>query len=103
MPIILTILAFMWWWPIGLLILGFMIARGRCGFWRRPSYAGDGPMLDWEHGRDRFERKMARMQDKMEMMRSKMERVPGRARLVRPGDQRQPRLRRLSRRNAEAP
>ena len=77
MPIILTILAFMWWWPIGLLILGFMIARGRCGFWRRPSYAGDGPMLDWEHGRDRFERKMARMQDKMEMMRSKMERVRG--------------------------
>jgi hypothetical protein len=75
MPLILTVLGFLWWWPLGLLMLGFLIARGRCGFWRRPIYAGDGPMLDWEHGRDRWERKMARMQEKMEVMRAKMDSV----------------------------
>ena len=68
MPLILTVLGFLWWWPLGLLILGFQI-------WRRPIYAGDGPMLDWEHGRDRWERKMARMQEKMEVMRAKMDSV----------------------------
>ena len=27
MPVILTVLGFLWWWPIGLLMLGFWIAR----------------------------------------------------------------------------
>ena len=71
MPLILTVLGFLWWWPLGLLILGFLI-------WRRPIYAGDGPMLDWEHGRDRWQRKMARMQEKMEVLRAKMDSVRGR-------------------------
>jgi len=53
MPLILTLLGFLWW--------------------RHPIYAGDGPMLDWEHGRDRWERKMARMQEKMEIMRARMD------------------------------
>ena len=75
MPLILMILGFLWWWPLGLLILAFMVARGRFGCWRHPIYAGDGPMLDWEHGRDRWERKMARMQEKVERMRSRMDRV----------------------------
>jgi hypothetical protein len=35
-------------------------------------------MLDWENGRDRFERKMARMQEKMETMRFRMDRVRNR-------------------------
>ena len=75
MAVILTVLGFLWWWPIGLILLGFLIARGRCGFWRRPVYAGDGPMTDWERGcGDRWERKMARMQDRMEVVRSKMDR-----------------------------
>ena len=73
MPLILTILAFIWWWPLGLLLLGFLIARGRFGCWRH--YAGDGPMMNWEHGRDRWERKMGRMQEKMERMRARMDRV----------------------------
>jgi hypothetical protein len=78
MPLILTVLGFMWWWPLGLIMLGFLIARGRCGFWRRPIAAGDGPMFDWEHGRDRFDRKMARMQEKMDFMRARMDRVRSR-------------------------
>jgi hypothetical protein len=75
MPLVLALLGFLWWWPLGLLILAFFIARGRFGCSRHAIYAGDGPMLDWEHGRDRWERKMARMQEKMEVMRSRMDRV----------------------------
>lgn len=75
MPILLTILGFLWWWPLGLLMLGFFwFARGRFGYSRRARYAGDGPMLDWEHGCGHWEHKMARMQDKMDVMRAKMER-----------------------------
>jgi Protein of unknown function (DUF2852) len=79
MPVILMILGFVWWWPLGLLMLGFLIARGRFGYWRRLSYAGDGPMLNWEHRGDRWERKIARMQDRMEHMRGRMERFRSRS------------------------
>jgi hypothetical protein len=75
MPIVLTVLGFLWWWPLGLLILAFLIARGRFGCWRHPAYAWDGPMLDREQARDHWERKMARMQEKMERIRARMERV----------------------------
>jgi len=78
MPVILTILGFLFWWPLGLLFLGLMIGRGRCGFWRRPMYAGDGAMMDWSHGKDRWERKMVRMQEKMEGMRARMDQVRSR-------------------------
>ena len=78
MPLFLTLLGFLWWWPLGFLILGFLIARGRFGCWRHPIYSGDGPMLDWEHGRDRWERKMAGLQQKMENMRAGMARVRSR-------------------------
>jgi hypothetical protein len=77
MPVVLTILGFLWWWPLGLVILGLMIASGRLSWRRHPIYAGDGPMLDWDRGRDRFERKIARLQEKMEVMRARMDRVRG--------------------------
>jgi Protein of unknown function (DUF2852) len=35
-------------------------------------------MMNWEHGRDRFERKMGRMQDKMERVRERMDRFASR-------------------------
>jgi hypothetical protein len=56
--ILLMILGFMWWWPVGLMILAFIIGSGRmsCG------YRGD-----------RWERKMERLQHKMERMRGHME------------------------------
>jgi len=78
MPLILMILGFIWWWPLGLLILAFLIAKGRHG-WLRHSYAGDGPMLDWEHRGDRWERKIARLQDKMERVRGRMDRFRSRS------------------------
>jgi Protein of unknown function (DUF2852) len=82
MPIILTVLGFMWWWPIGLLLLALFLARGRFGCWRHLSYAGnepmwDGPTFERNHGRDRWERKMTRLQDKMDRVRDRMERFKG--------------------------
>ena len=78
MPILLTVLGFIWWWPVGLLILGVLIARGRFGWSRRHVYAEDGQMLGWEHGRDRWDRKMVRLQEKMERVRARMDRVRSR-------------------------
>jgi hypothetical protein len=78
MPFVLMILGFIWWWPLGLIILGFLIARHKYGSWRRPMYAGNGPMSNWDCHMDRWDerldRKMARMHDKMERVRDKMER-----------------------------
>ena len=56
--ILLMILGFMVWWPVGLMVLAFIIGSGRmgCGY----------------HG-DRWQRKMERLQDKMDRMRGHME------------------------------
>ena len=73
MGIVLMVLSFIWWWPLGLLVLGFMFARGKFGRWRHAGYAGEGQMLDRGCGGNRWDRKMARMQEKMERIRSKMD------------------------------
>jgi hypothetical protein len=79
MALVLMILGFIWWWPVGLIILGFLIARGRFGcWWHHPMYAGSGSMGGWDHNIDRWENKMARMQEKMDRVRGKMERFKGR-------------------------
>ena len=75
MPIILTVLGFLWWWPIGLLLLGLFLGRGKFGCRRHLAYAGDEPMFDRDHGRDRWERNMTRLQEKMEKVRDRMDRV----------------------------
>jgi hypothetical protein len=37
-------LGFMWWWPLGLIILAALIANGRIGYRRRLQFAGvDAP------------------------------------------------------------
>jgi hypothetical protein len=77
MPIILTVLGFLWWWPIGLLLLALFISRGKFGYWRHLSYAGNEPMFDRDHGRDRWQRKMTRLQEKMDMVRAKADRFRG--------------------------
>jgi hypothetical protein len=77
MPIILTVLGFLWWWPIGLVLLGLFLGRGKFGCRRSLSYAGDAPMFSGDHGRDRWERKMSRLQEKMEMVRAKADRFRG--------------------------
>ena len=57
--IALMILGFWFWWPLGLATLAFIIGSGR--------------MSCWNHrGMDHFQRKMARMQEKMDRMRGRM-------------------------------
>jgi hypothetical protein len=75
MAVVLTILAFIWWWPVGLLALGFFIARRK--YARGELYAGEGPMLGMHHRVDRWERKMARAQEKVERVRGMMQRYSG--------------------------
>jgi hypothetical protein len=81
MPVILMILGFMCWWPLGLIILGYLIARRRYGYWEHPMFAWNGPWggsCGTNGGSERWERKMAHAQEKMERVRSKMERFTGR-------------------------
>jgi hypothetical protein len=58
--ILLVILGFIVWWPLGLAALAFMIGSGRMGCWNHRSLA-------------RWQDKMDRMQDRMERMRGRME------------------------------
>ena len=58
--ILLMILSFVWWWPLGLAMLAFIIGSGRMGC----GYYGSG----------RWQNKMDRMQEKMDRARAKMER-----------------------------
>jgi hypothetical protein len=59
--IVLLILGFIVWWPVGLAILAFT-------FWSKNMGC---------HGGDRWQRKMERMEDKVGRMREKMERFGG--------------------------
>ena len=59
--IVLMILGFVWWWPLGLVILAFLIGSRRMGCWNH------------RHGMDRWQDKMQRMQDKMDRVRAKMD------------------------------
>jgi hypothetical protein len=61
--IALMILGFFAWWPLGLVILAFMIGSGRMGC--------------SHNGMSRWENKMQRMQEKMDRVRSKMDSFRG--------------------------
>ena len=78
MAIVLMVLGFIWWWPVGLVILGFLIARRKYGYWRQPMFAGNEPTYYRNPGVDRWERKIARLQEKMEHVRGRMERFRSR-------------------------
>jgi len=55
--IVLMILGFIWWWPLGLAILAFMIGSGRMGCWNH-------------NGVSHWQDKMDRMRSKVDSMRS---------------------------------
>lgn len=52
----LTVLSFILWWPLGLVVLGFLIGSGRMACWTE----GAGPR--WQRRMERMQRRMARMQ-----------------------------------------
>ena len=54
---VLTVLGFVFWWPVGLALLFYTIGSRKMGCWSH----------------DRFANKMERMQNKMERMRGRME------------------------------
>jgi len=62
--IALMILGFFAWWPLGLVVLAFIIGSGRMGCWNHHGT---------DRGMSRWQNKMERMQDKMERMRAKMD------------------------------
>jgi hypothetical protein len=59
--IAVTILGFLFWWPIGLALLFFTLGSRKMGCWSH-------------HGQDRWQNKVERMQWKMERMKNRMER-----------------------------
>jgi hypothetical protein len=62
--IALTVVSFILFWPLGLVLLGFLVGRGRMGCWAH----GSG---------DRWQRRMERMQQRMERMHAAAERWGG--------------------------
>ena len=52
----LTVLSFLLWWPLGLVVLGFLIGSGRIMCWTE----GTGPR--WQRRFERMQRHMERMQ-----------------------------------------
>jgi len=61
----LTVVSFILFWPLGLVVLGYLIESGR--------------MACWAHGSgDRWQRRMERMQQRMERMQAAAERWSGR-------------------------
>ncbi|HEU0154735.1 MAG TPA: DUF2852 domain-containing protein [Stellaceae bacterium] len=52
----LTILSFILWWPLGLVLLGFLIGSGRMACWTQ----GSGSR--WQRRMERMQQRMSRMQ-----------------------------------------
>lgn len=78
--IAVTVLSFVFFWPLGLVVLGFLYGSGRMGCWHH----NDGGQWDSRWG-DRWQRKMDRMQRGMERMQAAAERF--RSSWQRPGYQ----------------
>ena len=62
--IVATVLSFVVFWPLGVLMLGFLIGSGRMGCWGHHS----------ERWQDRMERAQQRMQDHMDRAQERMQR-----------------------------
>ena len=66
--ILLMIFGFWLWWPLGLVTLALIVGSMRMGCWNHHGSGG------WSgHGMNRWDNKMARMQDKMDRFRARME------------------------------
>ena len=56
----LTVLSFMLWWPLGLVVLGFLIGSGRMACWAQ------GGGRRWQRRMERMQQRMGRMQEAAE-------------------------------------
>jgi hypothetical protein len=56
----LTVLSFILWWPLGLVVLGFLIGSGRMACW------AEGAGSRWQRRMERMQRRMSRMQEAAE-------------------------------------
>jgi Protein of unknown function (DUF2852) len=70
--IALMVLSFIMCWPVGLIILGFLIGSGRMGCWSH-NHGGDR----WQRRADRMQRGIDRMQDGLQRMQAAAERFRG--------------------------
>lgn len=58
--IALSVIGFVFWWPVGLALLAFTIGSGRMSCWNRNA------MARWQDKIDRMQGKVDRMRDRME-------------------------------------
>jgi hypothetical protein len=68
--IAITVLSFVLFWPVGLVVLGFLYGSGRMGCWQ---HNGDR----WQRRADRMQRGFDRMQQGMERMQATADRWRG--------------------------
>jgi hypothetical protein len=75
--IAVTVLSFVMFWPLGLIILGFLYGSGRMGCWHNHGdrWQGDGWRGDrWQRKVDRMQRGFDRMQEGLSRMQAAAER-----------------------------
>ncbi|HWD60573.1 MAG TPA: DUF2852 domain-containing protein [Stellaceae bacterium] len=73
--IAVTVLSFVFFWPLGLVVLGFLYGSGRMGCWHHDSGAPWGDR--WQRKMNRMQRGFDRMQQGMERMQAAAERFRG--------------------------
>jgi len=73
--IALTVLSFILCWPIGLIILGFLIGSGRMGCWSHHNGFNGGDRM--QRRADRMQRGIDRMQEGLQRMQAAAERFRG--------------------------
>ena len=65
----LTVVSFILFWPLGLVVLGYLIGSGRMACWAHNGRDG------WEHGWDRWQRHEDRWQRRMERLQQRIEQM----------------------------
>ena len=74
--IAITVLSFIFFWPLGLVVLGFLLGSGRMGCWHHND--SDGWRRDrWQRKMDRMQRGFDRMQDGINRAQAAAERFRG--------------------------
>jgi Protein of unknown function (DUF2852) len=75
----LTVVSFILFWPLGLLVLGYLIGSGRMACWAHNSRDRWQRGEDhWQRGEDRWQRRMERLQQRIERMQAMAEQWSGR-------------------------